>query len=239
MEKVLKNKFYQDVFSKEFPKIRLVNKRRLNEREFRTVGLSYRSLLISKEAIDDCSDEILTEILAHEYLHLRDRKRYSTILFRILYSLPQIIMPVIAYLAIYNANTLLTLLAFLFCLPVWPIFRCYAEFRAYAMTLVVRVCFYNNERPLPKSWQELFVPTDMGMREITEHIFSKAYYSNFTPQFIRDWYYKRMRWFVIARCKEYFNFRLAFESKSSYIIRHKDPYSHVLYYLTTNGLKSV
>lgn len=73
------------------------------------------------------------EILAHEYIHLCDRKRFG-ILFNILYLSPQI-FSLLSILAFWNVWFLLCLL---FLLP-WPSpGRAWLEFRAYKVNLLVK-----------------------------------------------------------------------------------------------------
>ena len=72
-------------------------------------------------------------ILAHEYVHLNDRKRLG-ILFNILYLAPQIFAP-LALLAIWFSN--LWLLFLLCLLPIPSIGRAYFEYKAYKMSIFI------------------------------------------------------------------------------------------------------
>lgn len=76
-------------------------------------------------------------ILAHEYVHMRDRKRFG-ILFNIFYLSPQIFVP-LALLAVWFSN--LWLLCLLFLLPIPSIGRAYLEYRAYKMSIFIYYYF--------------------------------------------------------------------------------------------------
>ena len=76
-------------------------------------------------------------IMAHEYVHMSDRKRLG-ILFNILYLSPQIFAP-LALLAIWFSN--LWLLCLLFLLPIPSIGRAYFEYKAYKMSIFIYYYF--------------------------------------------------------------------------------------------------
>ena len=77
------------------------------------------------------------EIIAHEYVHLRDRKRLG-LLFNFLYASPQI-LALLALLGFYNSWFLL----FLLCLLPWPSpGRAWLEFRGYRMSMAVYYWFH-------------------------------------------------------------------------------------------------
>tara|TARA_A100001515_G_scaffold8967_1_gene7499 strand:- start:598 stop:1245 length:648 start_codon:yes stop_codon:yes gene_type:complete len=83
--------------------------------------------------------------LAHEYVHLSDRKRMGW-LFNLLYISPQVLF-VFGLLSFYS---LWFMLFFLFILPIPSIGRAWLEFRAYRMTMA---CYYwLSDYELPTDW---------------------------------------------------------------------------------------
>ena len=90
-------------------------------------------------------DTKAVEIIAHEYVHLQDRKRLGY-LFNLLYISPQI-FTLLALLAVYNSWFLL----FLGCLlPLPSPGRAWLEFRGYRMSMAVYHWFYGAK--LDTSW---------------------------------------------------------------------------------------
>jgi len=82
------------------------------------------------------------EILAHEYIHLHDRKQMG-VLFNIMYLSPQI-FSLLAILAIWNSWFLLCLL---FLLP-WPSpGRTWLEYRGYKMSLIAKYWILTSIEP--------------------------------------------------------------------------------------------
>lgn len=77
-----------------------------------------------------------TKLLAHELVHIRDRKKIP-VLFEVIYLFPQVLslLSFLAILAIANKYWLVCLFFFLFLTPLPAYGRVYFEARAYAMSM--------------------------------------------------------------------------------------------------------
>lgn len=92
------------------------------------------TMWVPKDYIARSPDLSLLELLAHETMHERDRKKLGSILFSFLYLTPQIlaVFSLLALLAIwFSPYWLLSLLCLLFIAPVPSIARMYFELRGY------------------------------------------------------------------------------------------------------------
>lgn len=89
-------------------------------------------------------DKKAVRVLAHEIVHIHDRKRlnkkYTIIAYPFLYLFPQIlaVFSLLTFLAFVNLNWLFCLLFLLFLAPIPAPGRFYLEARGYAMTMFVR-----------------------------------------------------------------------------------------------------
>tara|TARA_Y100000034_G_scaffold86397_1_gene103598 strand:+ start:824 stop:1522 length:699 start_codon:yes stop_codon:yes gene_type:complete len=127
------------------------------------------------------------ETLAHEYVHLYDRKRLGW-LFNVLYLSPQI-FALLAFGAIWNPWWLLCLL---FLLPLPSLGRTWLEFRAYKIGLLTRywiLCSYKNKTE-EKYWN--FINNE-GVNWVVKQFSSSAYYYMFPfENFLRKRFIKSL-----------------------------------------------
>jgi len=146
-KKELENKFAKLVFyiEKQIPKFQLCSKENSVLMRFLSVILFfnkgfmtkyittlYPRVYVPKLPWDSHTIESRIGVLAHEYVHLKDRKRWWW-LFDILYAAPQIF----ALLSIGAIWNLWWLLALLFLLPLPSPGRAWLEFRAYKVTIAL------------------------------------------------------------------------------------------------------
>jgi len=101
-----------------------------------------------------------TKILAHEYVHLCDRRQWPG-LFELLYSVPQV-LALLSLLSFFSLWWLLCLL-FLLPLPGLAFFRAVLEIRGYAMNMAINYFRYGSIKQKTKD-------------SIVEHFTSGTYY---------------------------------------------------------------
>jgi hypothetical protein len=91
-------------------------------------------------------------LLAHETMHLLDRKKYGTIPYAVMYLLPQLgaLLALLSLLAIWFGSGWLWCLAFLaFLAPIPSPGRAHIEKRGYLMTLAWHRWQYGDDKPVP------------------------------------------------------------------------------------------
>lgn len=185
----------------------------------------------------------LMEVLTHEYMHLWQRKYYP------LYMVKRLLFVGLT-VALVCLSILLGSVGFLIVsvVPLLPIYNPWVvlfEMDAYRMSVMTRVCMWNNTRPLPKSHYDLLTPTDASLREIVNGLFSETYLMQWAPDCVREWHLKKLlKWRDIC-LEKYFYTRLAFESENTYICvieegcrTLQEPYAHVMMYFVTEGVQS-
>lgn len=221
--------FFEHIIKKEFPYITIS----FDGKSSNVVKLLSKNIQFPSN-FEDSSIKI-NSILAHEYYHLIQRKYDKW--HRILYNLPQnLSILILPYVFLYPI--IFGILLFLCILPIYPHFRIKKEMEAYKMDLLVTITMTNNRSPLPSTWSELFKFTDTSINDISHKLFSYCYFSTLTPQFIKNHYGKIFHEWQTIILMRYFQKRLDFEQKFSYIIdTTTDPYMRVMDYLISKDLQ--
>jgi hypothetical protein len=157
----------------------------------------------------------LMEILAHEYTHFWQRKHDA--LFMVKRMLSFGVALALVFLSGLSGMFWLALLACVLVLPVYNPWIAYYEFDAYRMSVLTRVCLWNNKKDLPLLRHTLFMPTDASLREIVDTLFSSTYFMQWAPSFVRERYLKRLHQWRAECLEKYFYTRLAFENNNTYL----------------------
>lgn len=102
------------------------------------------------------------KVLAHEYVHLLDRRRYPR-LFELMYMFPLwIVLPAFASIAAIYSPWFLFALVFLVALLPWPAFtRANLEMRGYSMSIAINMWRYGSIKQETRDWiVEMFTGWD-------------------------------------------------------------------------------
>jgi len=244
------NDFYKSIIQVEFPKIKLKFKDdSILQKLFQIINFNYKNTIScsknsiwfpSRKSFNGVSNETINEILAHEYVHLVQRRNNQ--LHNLLGSLPESIGLALLLIACIIGISEFGLLfwfcgviGFLLTLPVAPIYRLESEFEAYRMSILVRIVQWNGKFKLPKSHYDLFQVSDAMLRDMLDGLFSKTYNAQWSPAWLKIRYFERMKKWRDECMLNYFVERLAFDNKNVYIDSDANIYFRILRYFIAHS----